>query len=80
MGDVATALGGLMALVWLFLIVAAILWIFVPFVIFGIGRRQRVIVDEIRHTNVLLGKLATYERPGWQDTQPPTLPVMRAER
>lgn len=53
-----TAFGGLTLIVMLLGIVLSVLWIFVPFAIFGQKRLQRTLIAEQRRTNALLEAMA----------------------
>ena len=55
------ALGGFGVILSLFLIVVALLWIFVPFILMGTNRRLDKLLEEARETNCLLA--ATRARP-----------------
>jgi hypothetical protein len=56
-------LAGIYVLFVLFLLVVGVLWIIMPFAIFGTKPILREILAESKRTNELLEKLATQPRP-----------------
>lgn len=61
---IATAAASTFGIAWLLLLVLAILWILIPFAVFGIKGLLRDILAEQRRTNALLSGLGTAESAG----------------
>lgn len=64
MGMIASAgaaAGSFFGLAWLFMLVLAILWLLVPFAVFGIKGLLRQLLAEQRRTNELLSQIAVGE-------------------
>jgi hypothetical protein len=53
---------GVMVIVWIVVLVAAVLWILLPFAVFGIKPRLDQILFEARETNALLKALGDQQR------------------
>jgi hypothetical protein len=52
------ALGGMMVIVWLFLLILAILWFLMPFAVFGTKGVLKELIAEQKKTNRLLEEAA----------------------
>jgi hypothetical protein len=55
-------LAGFMVIVWLVVLFAAVLWILLPFAVFGTKPKLDLIIAEARQTNALLKSLADQQR------------------
>lgn len=56
------ALGGMMVIVWLFLLILAILWFLMPFAVFGTKGVLKELIAEQKKTNRLLEEAAARAR------------------
>ena len=74
--NLATGLAGIWLIFALFLVVLAILWVLVPFAIFGIKGLLHDMIATQRHTNAILIDIAKGLRDGtWpQDAKPASAP------
>ena len=61
LASAGAAAGSVFGLAWLFMFVLAILWLLVPFAVFGIKGLLRQLLAEQRRTNQLLSQIAAGE-------------------
>lgn len=56
------AAGGVMLVVWIFLLILAVLWFLMPFAVFGSKDLLKKLIEEQRRTNKLLEEAAERAR------------------